>query len=153
MVVITPNRVGHTLRRVLPLLCTVLLVFALRVSAQEPCKASERSSVQSVGANQLVDLGKVKRRNVSGTVYLVDGTAARSAIIDVFRADNTREEKRIGSYRVSGDGVFCLSDLPDGDYQLRFGTAQGGFQQSLLHVQKRRSGSSKPLRITLELGT
>ena len=58
-----------------------------------------------------------------------------------------------GPILVDKDGFFCLGDLPDGKYVLRFGTNAFAFKHLVIRLDKRRSASANPLQIKLDVGT
>jgi len=115
----------------------------------------------SIGANEVVSFSKVQiRRQVSGRVVSQDGRPIVTAIVDVapYRAKEKfngsfPENERLWSYVADKDGFFCLGDLPDGKYVLRFGTNAFAFKHLVIRLDKRRSASANPLQIKLDVGT
>jgi hypothetical protein len=126
-------------------------------------KPSLESDLPSRGANQVIEFREVRTvKFLSGRVLDVNGAKVDGAAFDVFPATRLTErvpassyiveENRITSYRVDPEGVFCVSDLPAGEYILRFG-APGGFNHTLIKIRKKNSGSKKPIEIELTPGT
>ena len=134
----------------------ILLVVTGHASAQTVCKvASENSFIVSKGANETVEYKGVQKRSlISGRVLDANGEPVLTAIVDVF-PDSTalKEATRIRSYRVDEYGYFCLGDIPDGRYWLRFGTEVFGFKHLIIRVDKKRSASNRPIEVRLEVGT
>ena len=135
----------------------VLVVFcSLQISAQKSCKvASPVSYIASHGANEVIEYGRVQtRRLISGRVLDANGEPVRTAIVDLFPDKGALDEgTRIRSYAADGNGNFCLDDIPDGTYWLRFGTEFFGLKHTVMRVRKTRSGSSRPIEVWLEAGT
>ena len=134
----------------------VLLVFAGYASPQKSCKvASETSFIVSKGANEIIEYNGVQKRSLrSGRVLDANGEPILTAIVDVFPASTAlKEATRIRSYTVDEYGYFCLGDIPDGRYWLRFGTEFFAFKHLIMRVDKKRSASSRPIEVQLEVGT
>ena len=100
-------------------------------------------------------------RNISGRVLDAAGNPMPTAIVDVFPYKKTEEYEglsvverdRIRSYHVDENGYFCLGDLPNGKFTLRFGTEVFAFKHALIRVTKSGSGAEKPIAIRLQPGT
>jgi hypothetical protein len=126
-------------------------------------KPSAESDLPSQGANEVIEFREIRTvKFLSGRVLDVNGANINAAVFDVFPATRLAErvpassyiveEDRIKSYHVNREGAFCISDLPDGEYILRFG-ATGGFNHTLIKIRKKKSASRKLIEIELKPGT
>jgi hypothetical protein len=131
-------------------------------TAQKPCGTSEISETASIGANEVVTFSKVRKlRQIAGRVVNPGGGSIPTAIVDVFPFKKVgnggvpmgSESQRIRSYRVDKEGFFCLADLPEGKFTLRFGTNVFAFKHMIIVVRKVKEGSAKPMEVRLDVGT
>ena len=147
------------------ILAWISFFFVVEAFGQPPCKAeSEESYIVSGGANEVVELWDIRTiRVLTGRVVDPNGQKLDSAILDIFPANGLKKrvsaseyidvEKRINSYHVDPEGAFCISDLAEGEYIVRFGSEFPGFNHTLITVRIKKSGSKKPITIWLTLGT
>jgi len=130
--------------------------------AQERCEWSKVSAQVSIGANEVVTVSTNHVvREIKGRVLDATGSPISTAIVDVFRYKKSKgysglsveDGDRIRSYHVDENGYFCLGDLPNGKFTLRFGTEVFAFKHLLIRVDKSGSGTGKPIEIRLDVGT
>jgi hypothetical protein len=142
----------------------VLLTICLTTFAQDCKSPSEESPTASIGANEVVQFSDVKTvRVLVGKVLDANDSPIENVIVDVFKVgkltttseggDLIYDKIPVKSYRVDRNGSFCIGNMPDGEYVLRFGTDVFAFKHTLIKVRKKRSGSRKPIEINLTPGT
>jgi hypothetical protein len=141
----------------------IVLIGVQSVDAQRNCKKmSPRSETESIGANYSVQLSTLyKVRTIFGAVNHPTSAPIPTAIVDVYRVSKfpkksepskiASEVTRMASYQAK-NGRFCLADLPDGNYVLRFGTDQFAFAHLYIKVRKSKSASSIPIKVELSVG-
>jgi hypothetical protein len=149
-----------------PTILTALLLLNTSgfVFPQQSCsKASLRASHASIGANYHVEFSDIRVvRGIFGNVTTNSNDAIPNAILDVFpvtrlskkgsSVEATESIEPLSSYNVDANGLFCLADLPNGDYILRVGTEKFAFAHSFIKVRKTPSGSRKSINIELAPG-
>lgn len=147
-------------------LFTLILVLSTAAYSQRAeCRtASEKSEMESVGANMIVVSDGIKKvREIHGIITDSTSSPLVRAIIDVYSVKGmskhgsgdqyVKDQSPLASYKVDSDGRFCLKGLKDGEYVLRIGTDRFAFMHTYIKVRKTKSGSKRPIEIMLELGT
>jgi hypothetical protein len=122
------------------------------------------------GANETVEIRGPVVNKLSGTVVYPDHTLAKDAVVELYDLPPDQPDTPVNEvvgWRtrraacVTGvDGTFCFSDVPSGKYLLRAGTRQpDGMNELYMRVTVDHGWfrglfrRSKPLRLTLSLGT
>jgi hypothetical protein len=134
-----------------------ILVFPMYCTAQECIAPSRRTDeLTRAEGNQLINLReKHSRKSLKGLIEDVNGNAI-SALVEVFGVDSTSDTGRTGSgvriiaCEVAGNGIFGVTGLKKGEYELRV-SAETGFNMMHIYVKlDPRGGKRRDLIVTVE---
>jgi hypothetical protein len=100
---------------------------------------------------------------VRGIVEVLDKERVQGALAEILdkpeylvgsKPWNERpQQNRLRACVTSADGQFCFKDLPNGTYELRISRDQGWNVTHVYVVVDRRTGSSKPIHVRMQIGT
>ena len=152
---------AHLLFFVSVLLCLAVI----EASGQKRCeKQSEESPQISIGANQIIVESRLRKVNsIQGQVLDLNGEPIANAIVDVFPLTPSLEKfsswkksdegRSFRSFKSNKRGEYCLADLPEGRYELRYGTSEFAFNHLIIQVQTKNSFARKTIEVKLSPGT
>jgi len=144
----------------------LLLIFISNSFAQNSkCKnASAETDDDLMCANELVEFAKLhKVKQMQGRVLINKAEYPLLGVIDIYvvskldakslPSDLVKQLVPFKRFKTNERGEFCLTGIAEGDYVLKVGTSEGGFNCTWLKVKVTKSGSKKPIEIGLTLGT
>ena len=136
-----------------------------RAAADCTCHKPARDDKTRFGGNEAVVVVPQKHfREVTGVVEaLRENETVKGALAEIFDKPeylvsqtpwaNKPEQHRLRACVTSVDGKFCFKGLPEGAYELRVSLNEGWNVTHVYVVVDRKTGVSKPLHVTMHLGT
>jgi hypothetical protein len=144
----------------------LLLIFISNSFAQDSkCEgASAETDGDLMCANERVELANVyKVKQMQGRVLINRAEYPLLGVIDIYvvskldakslPSDLVKQLTPFKRFKTNERGEFCLTDIAEGNYVLKVGTSEGGFNCTWLKVKVTKSGSEKPIKIDLTPGT
>ena len=136
-----------------------------RAAADCTCHKPARDDKTRFGGNEAVVVVPQEHfRDVTGIVEAFDGKEIMGgALTEIFDKPeylvsqkpwaNKPEQHRLRACVTSADGKFCFRGLPDGAYELRVSLNSGWNVTHIYVVVDHKTGTSKPVHVTMHLGT
>ncbi len=144
-------------------LLSIVFIFGFStISALAQTKDCRKESLQVSKAiqcaNIIVQLAEIKVKNLKGIV----NTSADKVLIEVYKI--RKEETKQDSYNLTknkspyiiietdNNNEFCIKNISQGYYILKFGTADGGWNCSWMKVSVFKNNKDRKIKASLELG-